>query len=492
MESAFFQILDRFPIIFWRKTMEDKVAPALGINARVYAEQVNLLFSSQPIGIAATILNSIIMITVFWHLIPHYFLISWGIVLLSISMLRTLISISYRNRENSVAEARRWGWIFVLGMMFAGLAWGSSAFWIFYVKAVEFHLLIAFVIGGMVSGAAATLSALRSSFYAFAIPGLIPLTVAFFSIADLTHAAMGIMLLIYLALLSVNAHKMYQVIRRSFQLRYEKDDLISRLELSKTETELAESELRILSGDLERQVLVRTRELEQANRDLDAFTYSVSHDLQGPVRVMGGYVKLILDEFGNKMDAELRWRFDVISENLTLMGDLIVGLLKLSQIGRTEVSFSQLDMKDLFEKVWHELLSINPGRHFELIENELAPAYGDKVLMRQVFYNLVSNAMKFTQYKENAIIEVGSYAEDGWTVYYVKDNGAGFNMEYSENLFKVFQRLHSASEYQGTGIGLAIVQRIVNRHGGRIWAEGQVNRGATFFFTLPSVEKSNR
>jgi signal transduction histidine kinase len=472
--------------------MEDKVVPTLGVGARIYADQVKLLFSSQPIGIAATILNSTIMIIVFWNLIPHYFLISWGIILLAVSILRTLIKISYKNGENRDAEARRWGWIFVLGMTISGLAWGSSGFWIFYVKAIEFHLLIAFVIGGMVSGAAATLSALRTSFYAFAIPGLIPLTVAFFSMADLTHAAMGIMVLIYLALLSVNAHKMYRVIRQSFLLRYEKDDLISRLELSKNETELVERELRTLSGDLERQVRVRTRELEQANQDLDAFTYSVSHDLQGPVRIMDAYAKMVLDEFGNKMDAELRRRFDVIRETSAMMGDLIGGLLKLSRIGRTEISFSQLDMEDLFEKVWHELESVNPERHFELMKKELAPAYGDKTLMRQVFYNLLSNAIKFTQHKKNAIIEVGSYAEDGWTVYYVKDNGAGFNMKYSEKLFKVFRRLHSASEYQGTGIGLAIVQRIVNRHGGRIWAEGKVDKGAAFFFTLPSVEKSNQ
>ena len=144
--------------------MEDKVGPTLGVNARVYAGQVKLLFSSQPIGIASTILNCIIMIVVFSELNLPLFSDFLGIVLLSISISRTLIAISYRDRKNEDAGARKWGWIFVLGIMFSGLAWGSSAFWIFYVKAIEFHLLIAFVIGGMVSGAAATLSALRTPF----------------------------------------------------------------------------------------------------------------------------------------------------------------------------------------------------------------------------------------------------------------------------------------------------------------------------------------
>ena len=147
-------------------------------------------------------------------------------------------------------------------------------------------------------------------------------------------------------------------------------------------------------------------------------------------------------------------------------------------------------MKDLFENVWHEIKNINPGRNIEIVQKEFAPVHGDQRLIRQVFYNLLANAVKFTQHREKAIIEVGSYSEDELNVYYMKDNGAGFDMKNYEKLFRVFQRLHSASEFTGTGIGLAIVQRILKRHGGQIWADGKKDEGTVFFFSLPAAYKA--
>lgn len=469
------------------------------MNPRVYADQVNLLYYNQSIGMAASVLNGMLMIAVLWNFVPRTFLISWGLLLITISILR-IVALSIKRAKSRDDEARKWGRIFVAGLLCAGLIWGSLGLCLFYTKSIELHLLIAFVLGGMVAGAAGTFSALRSAFYAFAIPALLPLTISFFYLADLDDILMGTMILIYMVFLSLSALTMHRVIRRSFQLRYEKDDLISRLELSKAETESAvdilrkevqkrrdtEKELRLLSSDLERQVHLRTQELELRNQELDAFTYSVSHDLQGPVRAMDGYAKMLMKDYSGKMDSEFGRKFDVIRENAKLMGDLIEGLLKLSRIGRKEISLSQLDMKDLFEKVWHELKSANPERHLELIEDKILPACGDKALIRQVFYNLASNALKFTQYEEKPLIKTGSYSEDGRIVYYIQDNGAGFDMQYYDRLFSVFQRLHSASQYRGTGIGLAIVQRIITRHGGRVWAEGKVGKGATFYFSLPN------
>lgn len=230
----------------------------------------------------------------------------------------------------------------------------------------------------------------------------------------------------------------------------------------------------------------KTARLEEVNRELEAFSYSISHDLQGPVRVMDGFAKMVLKDYEDRMDPEVRQKFEVIRENAKVMGDLIEGLLDLSRIGRKEPSLSLLDIRELFEKVWNELQTAHPGRNFEFIREGLAPAFGDHTLIRQVLYNLVSNAVKFTGHRRKAVIKVGSYPEGGHIVYYVKDNGAGFDMKYSDRLFGVFHRLHSASAFQGTGIGLAIVYRIVKRHGGRVWAEGKVNKGACFYFSLPA------
>ncbi len=233
----------------------------------------------------------------------------------------------------------------------------------------------------------------------------------------------------------------------------------------------------------------RTGQLEDSNKEMEAFTYSVSHDLQGPVRAMDGFTKMILKDYDQSMDAEFKRRFEVIRENTQLMAKLIEGLLTLSRIGRKGLSFGSVDMKTTFAKAWEEIKIFNRGRKIEFKTGDLPPAYGDGNLIRQVVYNLLSNAAKFTRNRKQAVIEVGSYSEGGYHIYSVKDNGAGFDMQYYDKLFGVFQRLHSASEFEGTGIGLAIVQRIIQRHGGRAWAEGKADKGATFYFSLPMEKK---
>jgi PAS domain S-box-containing protein len=236
----------------------------------------------------------------------------------------------------------------------------------------------------------------------------------------------------------------------------------------------------------EQELQNRTDQLSEANREIEAFTYSVSHDLQAPIRAMEGFTKIILNEFGTTMDGELRRRFEVIRSNTKLMKDLIEGLLNLSRIGRREISHSSINMREKFATVWKEVKAEYPGREIEFVLSEMPPAFGDRSLIRQVIYNLLANAAKFTKHsKGRAIIEAGGNAEGDYHVYYVRDNGAGFDMRYYDKLFGVFQRLHSIAEYEGTGIGLALVQSIIHRHGGKVWAEGKIGKGATFWFSLP-------
>jgi len=226
--------------------------------------------------------------------------------------------------------------------------------------------------------------------------------------------------------------------------------------------------------------------LEAANKELESFSYSVSHDLRAPLRAIDGYSRMILKKQGDRFDEETRRQFQTIRDNTETMSRLIDDLLSFSRLGKQGMSRESLDIEEIITNVWQNLLTANPDRKMNLRIAGLQPGMGDRSLIREVFSNLLGNAVKFTQTRDITLIEAGSYIKDNERVYYVRDNGIGFDMRYYNRLFGVFQRLHSADEYEGTGIGLALVQRIITRHGGRVWGEGEVDKGATFYFTLPT------
>jgi PAS domain S-box-containing protein len=249
---------------------------------------------------------------------------------------------------------------------------------------------------------------------------------------------------------------------------------------------LDQLELRIKERTAE--LVERTRQLEVANKDLESFSYSVSHDLRAPLRAIDGYARMLLKKHEHEFDEDSMRRFNVIRSSAQMMGQLIDDLLTFSRLGRKDVSKSKIDMEALISDVWKELQVISPDRKINLTVNSMPSGYGDRTLIKQVYTNLLSNAVKFTKFRDPALIEVGGHADGNDDVYYVKDNGVGFDMTYYDKLFGVFQRLHKADEFEGTGIGLATVHRMINRHGGRVWAEGKVDEGATFYFSLPSPQ----
>ena len=226
--------------------------------------------------------------------------------------------------------------------------------------------------------------------------------------------------------------------------------------------------------------------LEDMNKELESFSYSVSHDLRAPLRAIDGYARLILKKQGDKFDQDTLDKFNVIRSSTHLMGQLIDDLLTFSRLGRKEISLALLDMDFLMKDAWKEVHASDPERKIKYTVESMPTCYGDRALIKQVLINLLSNAAKFTKYKDAAEVVVGGYAEGNETVYYIKDNGVGFDMAYYDKLFGVFQRLHSTDQFEGTGVGLATVQRIIRRHGGRVWAKGKVGEGATFYFSLPS------
>lgn len=227
-------------------------------------------------------------------------------------------------------------------------------------------------------------------------------------------------------------------------------------------------------------------EIRRTNEELEAFTYSVSHDLRAPLRSIHGYAQILLEDYGDKVDREGARVIEVIMNNGKKMGQLIDDLLDFSRTSRKDIVHSLIRMDDYVRPVAWELVAQEPGRTIELTIHVLAPARGDVSMMKQVWVNLLSNALKYTRKREVATIEVGCVANAGETVYYVKDNGAGFDMKYYDKLFGVFQRLHKAEDFEGTGVGLALVKRIIDRHHGRIWAESRVDGGSTFYFSVPA------
>jgi len=251
-----------------------------------------------------------------------------------------------------------------------------------------------------------------------------------------------------------------------------------------TERKRAEEEIRLFNQKLEKMVLERTEELEMVNKELESFSYSVSHDLRAPLRAIHGYVNIFADEYANKFDDEAKRLTNIILNNTKKMGRLIDDLLAFSQLGRKELVKAETSMDNMVGNICDEQKMAEGHRNIEFIIQKLPTANVDAVTIRQVWINLISNAVKYTRHKDKVTIEIGSEERGDLQVYYVKDNGAGFDMTYYNKLFGVFQRLHSQKEFEGTGVGLAIVQRVVTKHGGKVWAEAKPDEGATFYFTL--------
>jgi signal transduction histidine kinase len=248
------------------------------------------------------------------------------------------------------------------------------------------------------------------------------------------------------------------------------------------------TELEKLNTELEQRVSNRTAELEAVNEELEAFSYSVSHDLRAPLRAIDGFSRMAIEDFGGQMPEQWCKQLEQMRASTREMTQLIDDLLIFSQTSRSPLAREKIETGKLARTAFDELLPQQEGRQVDFRIDDLPACAADPALLKQVFVNLLSNALKFTRGCGRALIQVGSGRNNGELVYFVKDNGAGFDMQHANKLFGVFQRLHRAEEFEGTGVGLAIVQRIIHRHGGRVWAEGKPNAGATFYFALPNVK----
>jgi PAS domain S-box-containing protein len=251
-----------------------------------------------------------------------------------------------------------------------------------------------------------------------------------------------------------------------------------------TAQKVLEEENKALTMLLEDKVQQRTRELEIVNKELEAFSYSVSHDLRAPLRAISGYSTMLKEDYEEKLDSEGNRIIDVIVSNTKMMSQLIDDLLAFSKMARLELVNEAVDMKTIAEKTLAEILQAEVIQPTVII-NDMPPCKGDTSMLKQVWYNLMANAIKYSAKKESPVIEAGKVDDPESNVYYVKDNGAGFDMKYYDKLFGVFQRLHGSDEFEGTGLGLALAKRIISKHEGEIWGEASLNKGATFYFSIP-------
>ncbi len=282
--------------------------------------------------------------------------------------------------------------------------------------------------------------------------------------------------------------------KRAAELSIANKELIfQNSEKEKRATELSEAKQHItdLNVGLEEKILKRTAQLEAANKELESFSYSVSHDLRAPLRAINGFTQILVEDYLQHLDDDAKEVMDEIISNSKRMGELIDNLLEFSRIGKLDISVVEVSMDELVKSILIEVQGAAPKEKINLAVTPLINCKGDRNMLKQVFLNLISNAFKYSGKKETATISIGCVEEKDDITYYVKDNGAGFDMQYYEKLFGVFQRLHSNNEFEGTGVGLAIVQRIISKHRGKVWAEGKVNEGACFYISLPKISKQH-
>ncbi|MBM0108788.1 GHKL domain-containing protein [Steroidobacter sp. S1-65] len=475
--------------------IEQREAHREHIEARVLSEQVALMCRLTTSPLTASVVIGAMMA---WLTAPDYgwtASLTWYIALLLVLLLRWRIAAGYLRKPRDLAETKRWRAAMLGGAILGGSVWSIAGSFLLPQDPTREIVMSVFFIGCTASGMGSQ-APVRHAYACLLIPFATPYIVTQLLLGgDRVVVALAFML--YIPVMLVIAGRQTKSFERQIRLAIENESLAEQLRQERDRANQARLELEVqleeqkrstqrirdLNTELERQA----HELRTANGDLEGFSYSVSHDLRAPLRAIDGFSQLLMDDKNQSISAETRHHLQRIRANVSHMATLIDDLLEFARCGRQSLDLGRLDMEQLARNAAEEArsASLNEAKTPIIEIGSLPLARGDEALIRQVWINLLDNAVKYTSKVESPHIIVTGREEAERLVYEIRDNGVGFDSAFSSNLFGVFRRLHGAREYPGSGVGLAIVQRIVTRHGGEVWAHAEPNKGATFSFSLP-------
>ncbi len=420
--------------------------------------------------------------------------IAWYVLLMAVTLVRWRVARGYLSRERTADEARRWRTLMLMLAAAAGGVWSLSGT-LLLPRDPQLEVIVAVFFIGASSAGIGSQAPVRHGYAALLIPFIAPYAINQMLMGG-DRIILGVAFLSYIPVMLVIANRQTKSIEQQIRLAFENEALVAELRTERDRTARINTELqrqveeqrratqRIRS--LNRHLQNQTAELRAANKDLEGFSYSVSHDLRGPLRAIDGFSSLLREELATQGEGRANHYLARIRDNILRMSTLIDDLLAFARCGRETLERSDLDMSALAaEAAGHARTSYSAATPPAITIAPLPRARGDARLLLQVWQNLLDNAVKYSSRTEQPRIEVTGREEKERVVFEVRDNGIGFDSRYSESLFGVFQRLHGAHEYPGSGVGLAIVQRIVTRHGGEVWAQSQPGEGASFGFSLP-------
>jgi signal transduction histidine kinase len=416
-----------------------------GIGTKVLRDQIDLLFTRRRLATFSFPVLAALIAYALWGHAERPLILAWFFAVCAVAAVGIVVSGLYGKESVSPGRTRFWTKVGIAVSALNGLAFGTAGLFLYQHNDVTRQAFLVLFLGGICACAMASSSSYLPAYLAFVFPTIVPVIVRLALDADRLHITMSILTAIFTGFMVVLGRIGNGTIKQACALKHEKAALA---------------------------------------RELDAFAYSVSHDLRAPLRAVAGFSQALHEIYSSGLHEEAKEYLQRVRNAAQHMGDLIDDLLALSRVTRTEMLSERVDLSGLAQQVADELRQAEPGRPVEFIIAGGMEAKGDRRLLKVMLDNLLGNAWKFTGKSGAARIEVGSAVSEGRQVFFVRDNGAGFDMKYADKLFAPFQRLHGAAEFPGTGIGLSIVQRIAARHGGKVWCESAPGAGATFSFTL--------
>ena len=452
----------------------------------VLVAQVRLLYTNANLGIGVTLLAATLLVVVEWGSVRNYVVIGWWLYMMLLSLWRCALAWFYRRSSQGWEGIDRWRSAFSISVGLAGVGWGTGGVLFYSPDNLTNQVFLVFVLGGMMLGAASLLASRPEAFLAFLLPTSLPVVARLLMEGNETHFAMALLAVVFTAATAITSGRIYRTVDGSLRLQFENRDLLEDLEAAKQQAD-------VLNEALERKVEERTADLRSANEkllrvnaDLEQFAYSASHDLQEPLRSITIFSELLVTTSKEKLDGEALQALEVVRAGATRMELLLSGLLRYIRASQFELPREPIDAGKAYTAALENLAEAISESGATIHADALPSVRIHDTQMQQLFQNLIGNAIKYRKPGTSPVIDVSAERSDGGWRFKVTDNGIGIADEYKELVFGLFKRVHTQHEYTGSGIGLALCQRIVKHYQGRIWVESKSGEGSTFYFTLPA------